>query len=297
MAASDRIVTHLWFDRHAREAAEWYVSLIPGSRIKTIGTLHDTPSGDTGVVSFDLAGRPFMAISAGPLFRFNPAVSFHLKRSSKDDVDAVWNRLVDGGTVMMPLGSYPFNERFGWVADRYGVSWQVMLAPTAPNAASIAAALMFTERVVGKAEDAMRFYASVFKSPAPAIMSRYGAGDAPDREGTVRFATFTIRGDEFAAMDSAHPHGFTFNEAISFLVPCDTQAEIDFYWTQLSADPKAEQCGWLKDRYGLSWQVTPTVLGRMLASDDRSKVARVTHAFLQMKKVDIAALERAYNGA
>lgn len=292
----ERIVTYLWFDRQAREAAEWYVSLIPGSRVRTVRTLHDTPSGNADVVSFDLAGRPFMAISAGPLFRFNPAVSFHLKRPSRDDVDAVWSRLVEGGTVMMPLGSYPFNERFGWVADRYGVSWQVMLAPAAPNGSAIAPALMFTERVAGKAEDAMRFYASVFKSPPPATVSRYAAGEAPDREGTVRFATFTIGGDEFAAMDSAHPHGFTFNEAISFVVPCETQDEIDYYWARLSADPKAERCGWLKDPYGLSWQVTPTVLGRMLASDNRGKVARVTQAFLQMKKFDIAALERAYNG-
>jgi predicted 3-demethylubiquinone-9 3-methyltransferase (glyoxalase superfamily) len=135
----------------------------------------------------------------------------------------------------------------------------------------------------------------VFKSPPPSVLARYGAGEGPDREGTVKFASFTLDGGEFVAMDSAHPHGFTFNEAISLVVVCDTQEEIDDYWSRLSADPKAEQCGWLKDKYGLSWQITPTAMGRMLASGDREKIARVTRAFLQMKKFDLAALERAYN--
>lgn len=287
------IATHLWFDTQARQAAEWYVSLIPGSRIKTVQMLRDTPSGDTELVSFDLAGRPFTAISAGPLFTFNPSVSFHLKRQTRDDVDGMWSRLADGGKVLMPLDSYPFNERFGWVEDKFGVSWQVMLGDGEP---AITPALMFTRSVAGKAEEATMFYTSVFKSAPPTILARYGAAEPPDRAGTVKFATFTLGGAAFAAMDSARPHGFTFNEAISFIVPCETQAEIDYYWEQLSADPKAEQCGWLKDKYGLSWQITATVLDRMIGSGDREKVARVTRAFLKMKKYDIAALERAYNG-
>jgi predicted 3-demethylubiquinone-9 3-methyltransferase (glyoxalase superfamily) len=248
------------------------------------------------MVSFDLGGRAFMAISAGPLFTFNPSVSLHLKRPTRQDVDAVWSKLIEGGTILMPLESYPFNERFGWVQDRYGLSWQVMVGPAGPGQSAIVPALTFTPPVAGKAEEAMTFYASVFKSPAPAIRSRYGSADAPDREGSVRIASFTLRGEEFAAMDSAHPHGFTFSEAISFVVPCDTQDEIDQYWRQLSADPRAEQCGWLKDRFGLSWQITPAALGRMLGGGDQQQVARVTRAFLQMKKFDIAALEQAYHG-
>src|SRR5215510_10488381 len=240
----ESIATHLWFDKQAREAAEWYVSQLPGSRIKTVTMLPNTPSGDTEVVSFDLGGRSFMAISAGPLFTFNPSVSFHVKRRTKEDVDATWNRFAEGGRVLMPLDTYPFNERFGWVQDKYGVSWQVMLSPTADDKPTIVPALMFTERVAGKAEEALTFYTSVFKSQPPKILSRYGPDDAPDRSGTVRIASFTLPGGEFAAMDSAHPHGFTFNEAISLVVPCETQEEIDYYWGKLSFDPKAEQCGW-----------------------------------------------------
>ena len=94
-------------------------------------------------------------------------------------------------------------------------------------------------------------------------------------------------------MDSAREHTFTFNEAISFLVPCDTQEQIDYFWGKLSADPKAEQCGWLKDKYGLSWQIAPTLIEELLGSSDKRRAERVTQAFLKMKKFDIAALERA----
>ena len=95
-------------------------------------------------------------------------------------------------------------------------------------------------------------------------------------------------------MDSGHVHNFSFNEAVSFVVRCDTQEELDYYWQRLSADPKAEQCGWLKDRYGLSWQIVPTVMDEMLENKDKKRLARVTAAFLKMKKFDIAKLKDAY---
>src|SRR5437762_7416018 len=167
----------------------------------------------------------------------------------------------------------------------------------------ITSVLMFVGRVCGKTEEAVNFYAEVFKnSPAGAdgstnanILARYGKGEEPDREGTVRYASFTLAGQEFAAMDSAHEHKFAFNEAISFIVPCDTQREIDYFWEKLSADPKAEQCGWLKDKYGVIWQVTPTILNQMLGGNDEERTARVTQAFLNMKKL-FNALKRAYEG-
>src|SRR5215469_9231727 len=123
-----KITPHLWFDKVAKEAAELYTSLIPNSKITNLKTVHDTPSGDCEVVSFELAGQSFMAISAGPLFRFNPSVSFHLKCKTKDEVDAIFAKLSEGGKALMPLGTYPFSDRYGWVEDRYGLSWQVILA-------------------------------------------------------------------------------------------------------------------------------------------------------------------------
>jgi predicted 3-demethylubiquinone-9 3-methyltransferase (glyoxalase superfamily) len=110
------------------------------------------------------------------------------------------------------------------------------------------------------------------------------------------FADFMLEGQWFAATDSAHEHKFAFNEAISFLVHCDTQEEIDYYWEKLSAVPEAEQCGWLKDKFGVSWQISPRLLDEMMRNGTREQVDRVTRAFLPMKKFDILRLQEAYAG-
>jgi predicted 3-demethylubiquinone-9 3-methyltransferase (glyoxalase superfamily) len=290
------ITPHLWFDKQAKEAAELYVSSIEGSKIKNVRTIHGTPSGDCDIVSFELAGQPFMAISAGPLFKFNPSVSFHVKCTTFDEVNTLWAKLSEGGKILMQLGSYPFSERYGWTEDRYGLSWQLILAGGNEIKQKITPALMFVGKVCGKTEEALDFYTSVFKDPPPRILSRYGKGEEPDREGTTRYAQFTLLGQEFGAMDSARQHDFAFNEAISFMVPCDTQEEVDYYWDRLSADPNGGQCGWLKDKYGLSWQIVPTAMNQMLASNDPQRVTRVTQAFLKMKKFNIAELQNAYDG-
>jgi len=216
--------------------------------------------------------------------------------ATKEEVDTLWRELSKDGQTLMPLDKYPFSEHYGWTQDRYGLSWQLMYAGAREIKQKFTPVMMFTEQQSGKAEDAIRFYTSVFHHSAVGDIMRYGKDAAPDKEGTITFGQFTLDGQHFAAMDSERTHGFTFNEAISFIVNCENQQEIDYYWERLSADPKAEQCGWLKDRYGFSWQVTPTAMQRMLASGDEQKIARVTKAFLQMKKFDLAALEEAYEG-
>ena len=196
----------------------------------------------------------------------------------------------------MELSSYPFSERYAWVIDKYGLSWQLMAFGNHPIGQKIIPIVMFVGKIVGKAEEAMNFYVSVFHNSAVGEITRYGKGEEPDREGTVKHGSYTLEGQEFGAMDSALEHNFAFNEATSFIVHCETQEEIDYYWNKLSADPKAEICGWLKDKYGFSWQVTPNILDQMINDKDDKKVARVTEAFLKMKKLDIAALEKAFRG-
>ena len=300
-----KITPHLWFDKQAREAAGFYVSLFPGSKITSVTTLSGTPSGDCDIVSFELAGQPFMAISAGPLFKFNPSVSFQIKCSTKEEVDAVWGQLSPGGRVLMPLDTYPFSARYGWLDDKYGLSWQVMHVGGNSLRQKLTPVLMFVGNVRHKAEEAMNFYLSVFQTAPDSakagetkgeVLARYGVGDEPDKEGTVRYAHFSLLGQEFGAMDSPREHKFAFNEAVSFVVTCDTQEEIDYFWGKLSADPKAEQCGWLKDKYGLSWQIAPTVMQEILGGNDQGRIERITKAFLKMKKFDIAVLQRAAAG-
>lgn len=297
------ITPHLWYDQAAKEAAEFYTAVFPDSHITSLTTLHDTPSGDCDMVSFTLWGYGFMAISAGPIFTLNPSISLMVNfdpthnPDAKAQLDAAWAKLVAGGKVLMPLASYPFSQHYGWVQDKYGVSWQLILTnPAGEERPPIIPALTFVGSVCGKAEEATEFYLSVFKDSRRGGLARYPAGMEPDQEGTVMFTDFQLAGQWFMAMDSAYPHDFAFNEALSFVVHCETQAEIDHYWDALSAVPEAEQCGWLKDKYGVSWQIVPTVMHELLASGDQETIARVTKAFLSMKKFDIAALTQAAQG-
>jgi len=300
---NQKIVPHLWYDKEAKEAAEFYTSIFPDSKITNITTIHDTPSGDSDIVSFEVWGQKFMAISAGPHFKLNPSVSFIVNFDPSREKDAgeklqeVWDKLSDGGTALMPLDKYPFSEKFGWIQDRYGLSWQLMLTnPEGEERPSLIPSLLFVGNNCGKAEEAIHFYLSVFKNAKQGLIARYPKGMEPDKEGTIMFSDFNLENQWFSAMDSAHKHNFNFNEAFSFMVYCDTQEEIDYYWERLSAVPEAEQCGWLKDKFGLSWQIVPTEMDEMMGKGTPEQLARLTEAFLKMKKFDLAKLEEAYKG-
>jgi len=291
-----KITPHLWFDKEAVDAAEFYSSIFPNSRITNVTTLYDTPSGDCDVVSFELFGQPFMAISAGPLFKFNPSLSFAISCETKEEVEGLWKELSAGGSTLMPLDAYPFSDLYGWTEDKYGLSWQIMYAGDQKVEQKITPTLLFVGRVCGKAEEAITFYTSVFRESEIGPMLRYDKGEEPDEEGTIKYAAFTLEGEEFAAMDSAHEHDFAFNEAVSLMVNCETQGEIDYYWESLSAVPEAEQCGWLKDKFDVSWQVVPSSMEEMMRNGSKDQIARVTEAFLEMKKFDLAQLQSAYEG-
>ena len=290
------ITPHLWFDTEAADAARFYCETFPGSRVTSLVTLPETPSGETQAVAFELFGQPFMAISAGPMFQCNPSVSFAVACETPDEVDRYWERLSAGGEVLMELGSHPFSERYGWTTDRYGLSWQVSLAPDGDVGQRVTPSLLFVGDVCGRAEEAIRTWTSVFPDSGVDMVAPYGPDAAPDTEGHVMYASFRLAGQQFSAMDSALDHDFAFNEALSFLVGCEDQEELDRYTDALSAVPEAEQCGWVKDRFGLSWQIAPVDLERMLAEGSPDQVARVTQAFLPMKRLDLAAIRRAYDG-
>lgn len=291
----EKITPHLWFDNNAEEAAKFYTSIFKDSKLKNVTTLHNTPSGTVEIFTVEVLGQEFTLISAGPLFKFNPSVSFLVACSTKEEVDGLWKKLSEGGTALMDLGEYPFSEKYGWMQDKYGLSWQIMFMGDHKIKHRIIPTLMFVGKQYGKAEEAINFYSSVFGNARVGDILRYSKGEEPDKEGTVKHASFMLEDQDFAAMDSAREHNFAFNEAISFMVHCNTQKEIDYYWEKLSAYPEAEQCGWLKDKYGLSWQIVPNIMDEMLKVNDEKKIARVTEAFLQMKKLDIAKLKEAYD--
>jgi len=301
------ITPHLWFDNEAKQAAEFYCSVFPQSEISNLTVLHDTPSdtpsGDTDIITFTLASQPFMAINAGPLFKFNPSISFIVNfdpsrdPNARDSLNQAWGKLSEGGTALMPLQEYPFSKWFGWIQDKYGLSWQLMLTdPEGEVRPLITPSLMFAGKKAGSAEKALNFYLSVFRNARQGSLIRFTKGMEPNKEGTIQFSDLMLEGTWIALTDSAYEHGFDFIEAVSFIVHCADQESIDYYWQKLSAVPEAEQCGWLKDKFGVSWQIVPTAMEEMMVAGTKEQIDRMTQAFLPMKKLIIADLEKAYKG-
>jgi len=304
------ITPFLWFDDNAEEAVNFYTSIFENAAIGNMmrydeagAKVSGRPNGSVMTASFNLNGHEFVALNGGPVFRFNPSISFFLnfdpskEKNARQNLDELWEKLSQGGTPLMSLDKYPFSERYGWIQDKYGLSWQFILSnPDGEERPFIVPSLMFVGTVSGKAEEASDFYISVFNNKKRGIVARYPKGMDPDKEDTIMFTDFMIENQWFAAMDSAHEHGFNFNEAISFVVNCENQKEVDYYWEKLSAVPQAEMCGWLKDKFGVSWQIVPTILSKLLGDKDQNKSQKVMQAMLQMKKIIIADLEKAAEG-
>ena len=229
-----KIIPNLWFDSQAEEAAKLYTSLFQNSRIgrttrygKAGYEIHRQPEGKLMTIEFELEGQSFIGLNGGPVFKFTPAISFLVACQTKDEVDALWQGLSAGGQALMELGEYPFSPWYGWTADRFGLSWQVMAMGDRPIKQKIIPTLMYVGAVCGRAEEAVNFYASVFHNAKVGDIDRYGRARNPTKRGPIKHASFTLEGQQFAAMESAYEHKFGFNEAVSLVVRCETQAEID----------------------------------------------------------------------
>lgn len=300
---TQKITPHLWFNHQAEEAVNFYTSLFEDSKTGNISRyteegqeIHGQEPGAVMTVDFEIAGYKMIALNGGPNFEFTPAISFYVTCESETEVDTLWQQLSEGGAPLMPLDKYDWSEKYGWIKDKYGLTWQISLGKLEDvHGQKIIPSLMYVSEN-GQAEEAINLYTSLFDDSSITGIMHYGPGeDQP--EGSVMHAQFRLNnGEVFMAMDSSPDHAdFTFNEAVSLLIQCEDQEEIDHFW-RLSDVPEAEQCGWLKDKFGVSWQVTPKLLSEMLTDSDSEKVKRVTNAFLQMKKFDIEKLQEAYEG-
>lgn len=294
-----RIIPTLWFDTQAEEAAAFYTRLFKSSKTGAVtryeaeaAKVSGMPEGSVLTVEFELEGYKFLGLNGGPVFKFTPAVSFFVNCATVEEIDKLWAGLSQGGSVLMEYQKYPFAEKFGWLNDKYGLSWQLMLGKYPQK---IRPALMYVGKQAGKAEEAINTYVSLFPESKIGMISRYGEGGA-DKAGTINHGVFSLFGQEFIAMDSALEHQFTFTEATSLMVECEDQPEIDRYWQKLTEGGEEQPCGWLKDKYGLSWQIVPMELNKILQNPDPVKRSKVMKVFLQMKKINIAALKRAAAG-
>ncbi|MGA8264933.1 MAG: VOC family protein [Ignavibacteriaceae bacterium] len=300
-----KITSCLWFDNQTEQAVNFYKSVFDNIKIgrtskydKASAQTSGQPEGSVLTTEFEIEGYKFLGLNGGPIFKLNPSVSFFVNCKTIEEIEQLWKKLSDGGKVLMALDKYPFSEKYGWLEDKFGVSWQLIIFNGEADQ-KIIPSLMFTKDT-GKAEEAINFYTSVFSqrdgSPnnsKPGSFFRFENGQAPDKVSKIAYADFTLAGQKFAAMDGGYMHDFSFNEAVSFVVNCGDQIELDYYWEKLSAVPQSEVCGWLKDRYGVSWQIVPTKLGELLSSKEDGKSQRVMQKVLGMKKLNIEELENA----
>lgn len=295
-----QVVPNLWFDGNAKEAVDFYVSVFPGGKI--VSTEYYPESEEDGLadfqldlagqvltIEFELNGYRFVAINAGPEFECNPSISFMVNfdlatdDQAREQIDDLWERLASEGEVLMPIDEYAFSKRYGWVSDRYGVSWQLSFRDqSADDRPFIVPSLLFTGDKTNKAAEALEYYASVFKDSSTGIIATYPEDTGPAKAGSLMYGDIQI-GDQFlAAMDSGVVMDVPFNEAVSLAIMCEDQAEIDYFWERLSAVPEAEQCGWCKDKFGVSWQVTPK------NTEEYIKRPGAFGKLMEMKKIIIA---------
>ena len=268
----------LWFNGNAKEAARFYSSVFDNAVIK---------SENQFVSLLEISGQKFMCLNGGPEFSFNPSISFYVVCETEEELDKSWNKLLHNGYVLMALDKYDWSPKYGWLSDQYGVNWQLSLGKFEQVGQKFTPTLMFTGSQSGKAEEAIRFYTSLFENSAIGGILRYSKGE-DEVEGNIKHAQFKLNNQVFMAMDSSLDHRFAFNEAVSFVVECDNQQEIDYFWNKFTLEGEESQCGWLKDKFGVSWQIVPSVLDSLMSDPARSQ--RVVDAFMKMKKFEIEKL-------
>ena len=273
------IGTCLWFDGKAKEAALYYKEVFGDVEI-----ISENPM----AVVYQIFGRRFMNLNGGPGFNINPSISFFLSMENEAKTQSLWEKLTVDGKILMPLNKYPWSDKYGWCADKFGVNWQLMLGHKSKS--KLMPNMLFTGQQNGKANEAIHFYTNLFKGASVINIDTYKKGE-PDTEGNIKYAQFELNELSFGAMDSSAPHQFSFNEAVSFIISVDTQEEIDYYWNYLIQNGAPGKCGWLKDKFGISWQVVPTCLGKFMTNP--ATAPKAAYAFLQMSKFIIADLEKA----
>ncbi len=288
-----KISSCLWFDNQGEDAAKFYTRLFPNSKIGKTARYTDDgaqvsgqKSGDVMTIEFEIAGHKVLGLNGGPHFKFTPAMSFFVRCETEREIDQLWKELSAGGETRMGLDKYPWAPKYGWTTDKYGVNWQLMLSDQKEkDLQKIAPSLLFANNLFGRGQEAIDFYTSIFKDSKIDFMAR------DESTKTIAHCAFKLLGQDFVLMEGPGTHNFKFSNAFSIVVSCDTQAEIDHYWDKLSAGGSLEQCGWLKDKYGVSWQIVSSLIGDLMTNPKTAK--NVMSAVLKMKKIDIEALKQA----
>lgn len=278
-----KIVPNIWCNGTAEEQASFYAGVFRDTATDVIARypeeglpeFQQAMAGQALTVDVTVRDLRLSLINAGPEFRPNPSISMMcnfdpvLYDDAADYLEQVYTALVAGGRVLMELGEYPFSPKYAWIEDRWGVNWQLILTdPDGDPRPFLMPALMFGGAAQNRCREAVDHYIGLFPDSAWGQQAEYPAPTGPAPAGALMFSDFQLLGQWFVAMDSGVEQDFSFDEGVSLMVSAHGQGEIDAYWAGLSRVPEAEQCGWCKDEYGLSWQVVPDTMAELMARPD-----------------------------
>jgi predicted 3-demethylubiquinone-9 3-methyltransferase (glyoxalase superfamily) len=278
----EKITPCLWFNNQAKDAAALYCSVFEDAKITAQSPI---------VTGITVAGQNVTLLDGGPMYQPNPSISFYYTCEKEEEFDRIWDAFSKEGNMMMPANKYPWAEKYGWITDKFGVSWQLAVGSMGDVGQKITPCMLFTGEQYGRAEEAIAHYASVFKNTNIDGILRYDANELPDQEGKIKHAQISINGNKFMLMESARNHHFSFSEGVSLTIHCENQEEIDYYWERLTEGGEESMCGWLKDKFGVSWQIVPVMLSRIMS--DPAKAGKAAQAFMSMRKLNIEQIVQA----
>ena len=269
----------IWCNHSARVMADFYVSAFPNAQVV---------DENQAVVVITINDQRIMLLNGGDMFNPTPTISLMYLSTDEAEVEEIYRKLSDGGKNLMPLEKYAFSKKYAWVEDRFGMTWQLYTGEEKDIIQKVVPTLMFVDTNNGRAEEAVDFYMSIFPGSGQKRLSKY-TGEEGETPGNVQHGQFMVNDYLIMIMDSSYPHSFNFNEGVSLVVECGTQEEIDTYWKRLSSEGGEEgMCGWLKDKYGVSWQIVPATIDKLMR-----RSPKVLEAMMNMKKLDIQQLREA----
>ena len=270
----NKLIPAIWYDQNGLEAFDYYTAVFPNS---------DIYKSNPVVIQASIAGLDFIGINGGPMFKPNPSISFMVVFESKEALQQAWDQLIQGSNILMPLTHYPFSAYYGWLEDRFQVSWQFYLGKLADvNNQAVVPTLMFGSKHQGQCQEALDFYQKLFSDFELQGILKYTEGQY---QGQIQHAQFRILGTTMAAMDSGVPQDFTFDEGVSLTITCKDQEEIDYYWDSICREGKESQCGWCQDVYGVNWQIVPENMDFLMENH-----LHAGQRLMKMRKINIAEL-------
>jgi predicted 3-demethylubiquinone-9 3-methyltransferase (glyoxalase superfamily) len=279
---TEKITPCLWFNGQAQEAAKTYCAVFANAKITAQSPI---------VTAITVSGQNITLLDGGPQYKPNPSISLYYVCATEAEFDRIWNTLEKGATVLVPASKSPGAGKSGWLTDKYSVSWQLVVGNVGDVGQKVTPCFVFSGSQYGRTEEALTRYTSIFRNSKVEGIVRYGKNELPEVEGKIKHAQIAVNGQKIKFMEIKSRPDFKFTEGVSLTIHCESQQEIDYYWERLTESGEESMCGWLKDKFGVSWQIIPTMLSKIMS--DPAKAGKAAQAFMSMRKLNIEQIVQA----